>query len=301
MARLISRQEAASLLEVTNQTVSNWVENGLLTGHMIDGRLLVDRQTIVKNFDTLQQLGQTQERAASLYEQVWKEERDLDTRLMDITKASVSIDTGMPRWLIEHVYSAVISVAGEDVLTEREASILYALNAGNTLSTVSEKFGLTRERVLQIVKKCFRKIYSMRTFSDLRREIKTLRSENSMLQRQVDILYNRSNQRSEALAKALAKYGGPAGIHKLTNLFSERVRDLDFTVRAINCMTAADIDTVADLVQCRKEDILKFRNFGKKSMRELDSFLESNGLSWGMDVGEIFQLNIQLSKAIEHV
>ena len=62
--------------------------------------------------------------------------------------------------------------------------------------------------------------------------------------------------------------------------------DLDLSVRALNCLKAAEVDTLGDLVKFNKNDLLKFRNFGKKSLTELDELLESLNLSFGMDVSK---------------
>ena len=64
----------------------------------------------------------------------------------------------------------------------------------------------------------------------------------------------------------------------------QKLVDLDLSVRALNCLKAAEVDTLGDLVKFNKNDLLKFRNFGKKSLTELDELLESMKLSFGMDV-----------------
>ena len=63
-----------------------------------------------------------------------------------------------------------------------------------------------------------------------------------------------------------------------------RLQDMDLSVRALNCLKAAEVDTLGDLVKFSKNDLLKFRNFGKKSLTELDHLLENLKLSFGMDV-----------------
>ena len=62
--------------------------------------------------------------------------------------------------------------------------------------------------------------------------------------------------------------------------------DLDLSVRALNCLKAADVDTLGELVVYNKNDLLKFRNFGKKSLTEIEELLENRGLSFGMDVSK---------------
>lgn len=61
---------------------------------------------------------------------------------------------------------------------------------------------------------------------------------------------------------------------------------MNLSVRALNCLKAADVDTVGELVQFNKNDLLKFRNFGKKSLTELDELLENLNLSFGMDISK---------------
>ncbi len=70
----------------------------------------------------------------------------------------------------------------------------------------------------------------------------------------------------------------------LRQLLKTKLIDMNLSVRALNGLKAADVETLGDLVQYNKNDLLKFRNFGKKSLSELDDLLESLKLSFGMDV-----------------
>jgi len=63
-----------------------------------------------------------------------------------------------------------------------------------------------------------------------------------------------------------------------------RLVDMDLSVRALNCLKAAEVDTLGDLVKYTKNDLLKFRNFGKKSLTELDELLAKLNLNFGMDI-----------------
>ena len=69
-------------------------------------------------------------------------------------------------------------------------------------------------------------------------------------------------------------------------LLKSRLVDLDLSVRALNCLKAAEIETLGDLVQYNKSDLLKFRNFGKKSLTELEALLDMKNLSFGMDTSK---------------
>ena len=77
---------------------------------------------------------------------------------------------------------------------------------------------------------------------------------------------------------------------KMRQLLNQRLVDMDLSVRALNCLKAAEVDTLGQLVKYHRSDLLKFRNFGKKSLTELDELLEKNGLAFGMDISR-YKLN----------
>ncbi|MQY77767.1 MAG: DNA-directed RNA polymerase subunit alpha [Bacteroidetes bacterium] len=72
----------------------------------------------------------------------------------------------------------------------------------------------------------------------------------------------------------------------MRQLLKTKLVDLDLSVRALNCLKAAEVETLGDLVKYNKNDLLKFRNFGKKSLTELDDKLKSMNLTFGMDISK---------------
>jgi DNA-directed RNA polymerase subunit alpha len=72
----------------------------------------------------------------------------------------------------------------------------------------------------------------------------------------------------------------------MRQLLKSKLIDMDLSVRALNCLKAADVETLGDLVQFNKTDLLKFRNFGKKSLTELDILLDDLNLSFGTDISK---------------
>ena len=77
---------------------------------------------------------------------------------------------------------------------------------------------------------------------------------------------------------------------RMRQMLNQRLMDMDLSVRAQNCLKTAEVETLGDLVKFHRADLLKFRNFGKKSLSELDELLERNGLAFGMDVSK-YKLN----------
>ena len=72
----------------------------------------------------------------------------------------------------------------------------------------------------------------------------------------------------------------------IRQLLKTKLVDLDLSVRALNCLKAAEVETLGDLVAFNKQDLLKFRNFGKKSLTELEELVRSRGLEFGMNVSK---------------
>jgi len=99
------------------------------------------------------------------------------------------------------------------------------------------------------------------------------------------LLFSDENIMLEAQAKEETKEVDEEILHMRKILKTELV-DLDLSVRALNCLKAADIRTLADLVSYDVADMLKFRNFGKKSLTEIQDLVKSKGLSFGMNLSK---------------
>jgi DNA-directed RNA polymerase subunit alpha len=85
--------------------------------------------------------------------------------------------------------------------------------------------------------------------------------------------------------KAVAEEFDENSLH-IRQLLKTKLVDMDLSVRALNCLKAADVETLGDLVQFNKNDLLKFRNFGKKSLTELEELVKAKGLEFGMNVAK---------------
>ena len=74
---------------------------------------------------------------------------------------------------------------------------------------------------------------------------------------------------------------------QLRKMLKTPLEDLDLSVRAFNCLKAAKINSLSELVQYEQEDLMKFRNFGQKSLSEIEQVLHERGLSFGMDLSKL--------------
>lgn len=75
-------------------------------------------------------------------------------------------------------------------------------------------------------------------------------------------------------------------------ILKTKLSDMDLSVRALNCLKSADLETLGDLVTIQRSALLKFRNFGKKSLNELEELVKSKGLDFGMDISK-YRLDLE--------
>ena len=85
--------------------------------------------------------------------------------------------------------------------------------------------------------------------------------------------------------KAASEEFDETSLH-MRQLLKTKLVDMDLSVRALNCLKAADVETLADLVSLKKHDLLEFRNYGKKSLTELEELIKSKSLTFGMNLAK---------------
>lgn len=293
MSKYISRQEAANRLRCSGQTVSNWVEKGILKARKIGRTSMLDADTIEAYADTLQDIAHTEEQLKDWQNQLENKWRVTTKQMRDLRK-----DLKLPPLLMGYAQDVCRSMAEvmmvSDEYRERESAIFARYIEGETMEEIAEDYGLNRERVRQILAKVIRKFGQVRNYKSIVEENDKLSKDNH----QLALAYSIALKELEELrkfkdsvqpfvdkdgavdAKGLAENEETV---RVANLLTTKVTDLNISLRALNCLKAADIYTLGDLVQYDKLDLLKFRNFGKKSLAELDYLLEDLGLKWNMD------------------
>jgi len=97
------------------------------------------------------------------------------------------------------------------------------------------------------------------------------------------MLFSDENIKLDVEEKTVTEEFDESSLH-IRQLLKTKLVDLDLSVRALNCLKAADVETLGELVAYNKNDLLKFRNFGRKSLTELEELVKSKGLEFGMNV-----------------
>lgn len=306
MARLITRQEAAALLDVNQQTISNWIENGVINGKNIKKngavRTYVDKNTITALFDDAVAINEAKRKIAEMRRETEEEYNKVNFENLFVKTHPIDYASVI---LINDLARDVIHFTSEGLLNERQKRILEKFTHGWSISDIASEYNLTRERVRQILAKCARIIYQASTFKEILEQNKKMQEKIDELRQAYKTTQRTLDEANREIRIMRDKYGvlttmdkapyipeeNDTDLGRLINTFKIRLVDCDLTVRCLNCCKSIDVETVGDAVQLEKVDFLKARNFGRKSLTELDDLIEGTlGLHFNMDVEKYFRL-----------
>lgn len=288
----ISRQEAAQILGVNAQTISNYIDRGLLSYKQIGNMKYLKRTEIEEMKDQFVEYEANRNLLTNLIiEQVELKKKvearisSFKTNLEDLACAEELIFGNLKILLATH----------RNYFNEREKFLIDTIcsqdHLGVQFRTIADALNVSRERLRQIIVRMFRRLVDYQN-EEQDRSIKN-REKIEELEEQISA-YKISEKMQEKRSATISEIQGYS-----RSVLKQKVIDVEWvdwchrkkvgvSVRCLNCLRAADIETIADLVTYTKQDLLKFRNFGKKSLTELDDMLECLGLHFGMSEHEVF-------------
>lgn len=154
----------------------------------------------------------------------------------------------------------------------------------------SREFGISNTRVIQIAHAALRKLGKAPTYGSLVRENEKLKGFlHSLKQRYDEISKENERLKQDNARGKVYKNGLSQQELELCKALQTKVNDVGLSVRSLNVLHAADCSTLGDVVNYSESDMLKFRNMGKKSLKEITDMLASFGLKWGMDNGALMK------------
>lgn len=295
--RMITRQEAAAMLRVEPQTVTNWINKGVLRGKTVGRITMVDGDTITKLFDSLEELADSEKAIKELLEKSYEQERELKRANEEWLKDAAMVNgLEKPIRLIRMIHSMIDNLG---IMNDNERVILKNYFDGSDFEWIASNFGITRERTRQIIEKAIRKLGVLEPYGDVVSRRNELESANKTLK---DMLEAQSAELAElreklkiTVADEKARNGVSEKDRAVYEALNIKLFDLNLSVRVLHCLKSADLETFGDLVKCQKIDIYKCRNFGMKSLAELDDLLEAMSKSvgvrfyFGMDVAPYYE------------
>ena len=278
----IPASEAAEMVGVTAQTIRNLCKAKTLRYQMRTNLFYVCREDVEKYAQSISEVNEIERSVEDYkreinkaYEQLREAKQEMQDRLEDMNMFPGRIKniTNLLMSLIPHFV---------DNLMEREVEIVMLILQGEKISDVAQKLQLTRDRTRQIWEKAIRKM------SYFPNEVRMRDERIEDLMRTIEDLEARLDQ---------------AGLdkvpHSKANLLASSIYDYDFSVRTLNCLRAAEIKTVEDLIKYPRARLLKFRNFGKKALTELDEWLDEHGLAFAQYEDETQEIKSEKQESQE--
>lgn len=294
--KLIQPREAAEMTGLTRQTIQNWIQKGTINVHKINKVNYIDADTINALADTIEDV-KAAEQAMLKEKELFEQERKEYARKLNNVRDKV--------WRIRYLFVITNSAIRTDFyktmvhlmcahggLTPREGQVLTLLLEGNSYNEIAYKMEITHSRILQIANKAVRKSKDLSHIQHKLDDIELKDAYIEDLKMRLDALKNElvaventklMREKMEAEEYVAQRIQEDSKLKVYTIKLVDLCQQHKVSVRAVNCCHSLDIETVGQLAQRYKSDILKARNCGKKTLYELDELLESYGLSFGTD------------------
>lgn len=285
--KYISAADAALLIGVTAQTIRNLCKAGTLSYVKKNKLYYPNRNDVERHAATIRDIQQATTDIEEYRQKIINERQVMANELRDMhTKYRERMQNlNMFPQRIEAIKMTLLAVVDglkqytdmDDFdLYPREVDIVWDALQGKTFEEIGETRHLTRERTRQIWYKALRK------FAHVKGAFYRLNSEISDLKE----LLNEKNNEIAHLHSIIE--GKTITVSEETwetsKILTKHLSDFPLSIRCLNVLRAAEVDTFRDLLRYHRAELMKFRNFGKKSLTELDELLEENGLTWGIDV-----------------
>lgn len=278
---MISRQEAARLLDVSEQTVSNWVEKGIIKGHLIDKHLMIDRETIEQYFDDIKELSHLGKKIEEEKKHLQKEDDKLRSEMHDLLEARELMETaphGVYRWIVQY---ATMSANG--LFTDQQRTIYHRMLEWGHAEDIAKDLGLSRSRVVDTFFKCLRKISKVMALKETQDKWDKLEEENRRLNALTAALRQQLNECKAQMGSKHNTSPLPDDEHMMV-LLNKPFDDMKLTVRAANVLRGFDCKTIGDVASLKKETLMNARFCGLKTIEIIEKELATRGLALGSDL-----------------
>ena len=286
MARLISRQEAARLLDVSEQTVSNWIQKGVIKGHLIENRLYVDRETIEQYLDGLQDLAHLENSVKEKTKYLREEDFNLQFEIDDLLEARDRIKDG-PRGYYRWV-SQYATMSAHGLFTGQQKTIFHKMMNMGSAELVAKELGISRSRVVDIFFKCLRKISDVINLQEDQEKWDKLEQEN----KQLKVLNASLKQQLDDLRVAVASMPSLQPMsegEQINKILDTPLGNFNFTQRSVNILKSIGCKTLGDVICLTRERLMSANNCGRKTVDDIEKVLVDNGYALGVDLNSLLQ------------
>lgn len=295
----ITRKKAAEILGVDPQTITNYFNEGLLGGFKGKKNILyVNADDVAKYADKYRFIAVSERMINDKIEEIHKIRNNVCNELAESRRVLFNgYLYGISVGNVARTIAALYEAGYIPEMKKRERDILTEYIMGRDTQMIAEEYDLSVGRIQQIISRACRRIYeqtdaiaaNIRKGREAQREVSVLKVRLEKLRQQY------KEYRIQHEDKAIPKTEPP-------KILSAKIVDYNISVRSLNCLKAADIETIGDLLTnyASAQKLRGLRNFGKKSAWEIENFVKSQGLLFkGKDESEE-EYYERLNRALNH-
>lgn len=290
----MTRNEAAAYLGVAAQTITNWVNKGLLGGvnDKKSKRFFVNGDDVKKYAEKYKILSVSEELLDDAINKVKESEDKLNEKYERILAESFDVKSFSYNSLSRDVSGMLAYIIG---YREKLHEILVMFLCGRKIVDIAKEKGVTETYVREKVRYGFRMIRgSMCHFESVKEEMSAQRRKREDLEKEIALLQDVKIALKEKYAMLDDSRVKIDDV--LVSIFVQRIEDSNLSVRCKNCLRSNNINTVCDIVVHSKKDFVNILNFGRKSLTELENFVNDLGLTWNMIEAKVFKKNTEKIK-----
>ena len=287
MDKRLTRNDAAMILNTSPQTITNWVERGLLGGFSDkkSRRFYVNAEDVEKCAEQYRMLSVSEQTLKDKLNELERSEREVDESLEPLRRQALLIKRTNDKKVNDSLTRLYCSISD---MNAKYAGFIKEFLAGESISEIADKRGLSCERIRQIVTHC------MGTFGDSvdafiknKEEVEKVKKENENLKHNLKVALGMEERKLE---------------RRLTpGMLLCHLSDFNLSVRILNVMKTYGIDTLCDLVKHTLDEVSEFKNLGRKSLYELDELVGELGLKWGMEDARAYSRGAQMLSETSHI
>lgn len=289
--RLIKAKDAAQKLGVDVQTIRNWGEKGIIDIIKKPHVHYVNEEQIDALFPELTSTEESKRLLAeekAKYESMIKKYKKIEEELHEEYRVGKLINFSMKKAAIHKFFDVVINLLVLcRCLTSREAAILTAVINGKTSKEISKMFGVTPQNVSFMCQKAIRHASDIRNIEDRISHNEELEEKVSVLENSLKAIEVKAVAES-AKTLLVSRDKDADALFAICNLLNTKIGNLDVTVRTMNALKCADIETLGDLVRLTRKEVRELRHLGYRCLSELEDLVKGYNLSWGMDVDSYY-------------
>lgn len=263
----ISASQAADIAGVTTETIRNLCKAAAIRYQMHGNLFYPCREDVEQYAHTIAQIHQAeltlanyQKQLHNQTEQLLQAKKETQHHLQELLQfpSRLKYIQNLLAVLIPHLDAG---------LKPREVEVMLQMIQGKTWEEITQKLKLTQARTMQIWDNTLKKI------ADAPNELK---AKGQLIEKLQNQLHDKQVRKEQDDAEKAAEAKLSPEQRKLLNT---HVSDCNFSIRTQNCLKAAEIETIRDLLKRSRSELLKFRNFGKKSFAEIEAWLTAHNLT----------------------